>query len=103
MSQKSRQGNLNCVLRRERVKDGSEFAAWVPWVESNRAQEQGLQVDFESELSMPVRHLSSLSILWEMALEKGDSDILSNKIITEAGVGLKPASTPTQERNLKVD
>lgn len=50
MSQKSHQGNLKRVLRRERVKDGSEFAAWVPWVESNRAQEQGLRDGVEGQL-----------------------------------------------------
>lgn len=69
------QGNLSRVLRRERVKDGSEFAAWLPWVESighrSKAYRMELKVGFESELIMPLRHLSSRSILWEMALEKG--------------------------------
>lgn len=63
-----------------------------------KAHRMELKGDLESELSTPVGRLSSLSIRWEMALEKGDSDILSNKIITEAGVWLKPASTNTGEK-----
>ena len=65
---------------------------------SSKAYRMELKVSFGSELSTPVRHLGSLSILWEMALEKGASDILSNKIITEAGIWPKSSNTPTQRR-----
>lgn len=64
----------------------------------SKAYRMELKVSVGSELSMPVRHLGSLSILLEMTLEKGASDILSNKIITEAGIWLKSANTPTQRR-----
>jgi hypothetical protein len=72
VSRRSHQGNLNHVLRRERIKDDSEFGA----MGGVRTQEQGLQDAIKgqlgSELSMSMRCLGSLYALGNGS-EKGAS------------------------------